>query len=414
MRIDVTSRLSRRLGATAAGAAFAFAAALTAGAWTRDEPPASAAAVGLPSSALSKIVYSQYVTRMGPWDGSGAASTTAAAGQLGAEAYTAPSGPVPLAEASEAQRKNADLPASGDPVLPAAPFILRARTVAERDRAVRCLATAIYFEAILEPEAGQRAVAQVVLNRVRDPNYPKSVCGVVYQGWERHTGCQFSFTCDGSLLRGTLPAWYRRAETYAREALSGHVVREVGTATHYHADYVFPYWGPTLAKIGQVGTHIFYRWPGGAGRPEAFSGRYRGGELAFSEAILTGRAARPAPPETDIPEQLAVETVMVKDEAAPGGMVERVRGVLTASGRRRATPEDIAAINERLRVFEADLNPTAAKPAAVPAPPAAAPASPPVIAPVPSAPPTPAPAAAAPSAPMPVVEVNKPATPAAS
>lgn len=265
----------------------------------------------------------------------------------------------------------ADLAKVAEAELPpaAAPFFLNASSPAERARAVRCLATAIYYEAALEPEHGQRAVAQVVLNRLRDPNYPKSVCGVVYQGWDRYTGCQFSFTCDGSLLRGAMPVLYQRAEDYAEDALDGHVVAEVGTATHYHADYVDPYWAPSLIRIGQLGRHIFYRWPGGAGMPGAFIGRYRGGEFAFSEAVLTGRAARAAPLPTEAAAEL-IPALMVSTQAPAAGETEgRVRGVLMAGGRRRPSPEEIAAINQRLAEFEA--REAAPAPAAIPAAPAA-------------------------------------------
>jgi hypothetical protein len=280
---------------------------------------------------------------------------------------------------------------------PAAPFYLKASSVAERERAVRCLATAIYYEAALESELGQRAVAQVVLNRVRDPNFPKSVCGVVYQGWERTTGCQFSFTCDGALLRGRIPLLYARAEDYARDALNGAVVSEVGTATHYHADYVSPYWGPSLVKIGQVGAHIFYRWPGAPGLPSAFTGRYRGGELALSEAVLTGRAARPTPPpgEELLTDGLLIKTVLMADPANPDVLTERVRGVIAPGGRRLPTALEIAEINARLRAYETGA-PGAPTPAA-PAGPTAEPAAPS------------APAAAATGDAVPVVEINKPA-----
>ena len=246
----------------------------------------------------------------------------------------------------DAKRLNAALPLDAA-VGAAKPFVLRARTAAERDRAVRCLATAIYYEAALEPEQGQRAVAQVILNRVSHPEFPKSVCGVVYQGWERMTGCQFSFTCDGSLLRAPVPALYRRAEQYARDALAGHVAAEVGTSTFYHADYVFPYWAPTLSKVNTIGRHIFYRWPGAVGRPPAFNGRYRGGELAFSEAVLTGRAPRPGLPPAEALEALGVEVETVQaSEAGTDGDSTRVRTVI--AGRRQATAEDIARINALL------------------------------------------------------------------
>lgn len=146
------------------------------------------------------------------------------------------------------------------------------------DRALQCLTQAIYFEARSESDDGQRAVAQVVLNRVRHPRYPDSVCGVVYQGSERRTGCQFTFTCDGSLRRTPSAEGWARARRYAEEALGGFVFSPVGLSTFYHANYVMPAWAPRLAKVTQIGAHIFYRLPGGWGQPGAFSDRYAGVE----------------------------------------------------------------------------------------------------------------------------------------
>ena len=266
----------------------------------------------------------------------------------------------------DAQRLNALLPVDAA-VGSAKPFVLRARSLAERDRAVRCLANAIYYEAALESELGQRAVAQVVLNRVSHPEFPKSVCGVVYQGWERMTGCQFSFTCDGSLLRSPMPEIYRRAEQYAREAMAGYVVREVGTSTFYHADYVLPYWAPTLSKVQTIGRHIFYRWPGQVGTPAAFNGRYRGGELAFSDLVIAGRAARPTPVGPDglpvLPDGAPVTMETVQVASADGGFDTRVLTVI--AGRRQASKDDIARINELLAAKAAEsAAPVAAAPAA--------------------------------------------------
>lgn len=157
------------------------------------------------------------------------------------------------------------------------PFILAAETELERDHAVGCLAQAVFFEAGFEPVEGQRAVAQVVLNRVRDANFPASICGVVYQGWERKTGCQFSFVCDGSLTRRppTMQQW-AAAWDVAVWAVTGHVATAVGTATHYHTDYVDPYWAPTLVEVSKIGQHIFYKWPGKAGTADALHDRYHG------------------------------------------------------------------------------------------------------------------------------------------
>ena len=149
---------------------------------------------------------------------------------------------------------------------------------ASSNRAVQCLTQAIYYEAASESPDGQRAVAQVVLNRVRNPAFPASVCGVVYQGAERITGCQFTFTCDGSLGRQPSVRGWERAKTIAVAALKGTVFAPVGNATHYHADFVLPYWAPTLAKSTKIGAHIFYRWKGRWGMPFAFQRRYSGQE----------------------------------------------------------------------------------------------------------------------------------------
>jgi hypothetical protein len=163
--------------------------------------------------------------------------------------------------------------------------------------------------------------------------------------------------------------------------------------------------------VGQVGTHIFYRWPGLSGRPESFTARYRGiGELAFSEAVLTGRAPRALPEPAEAPGELtAVSTILAPDPQDPTKMVERVRGVLMPGGRRTATPDQVAAINERLRQYEADLAPVdvlakPSTPAVAPAPAAGVPAQPAAPAAAPAVPAQPA---------MPVTEVNKPAEAAA-
>lgn len=159
----------------------------------------------------------------------------------------------------------------------AAPFVMDTRSLAY-GRALKCLTDAIYYEAANEPDAGQQAVAQVILNRMRHPSYPNSVCGVIYQGSERRTGCQFSYACDGSMARTPArPAWFR-AQRVAMAALTGSVYAPVGMATHYHATYVYPYWAPSLNYIGTIGAHRFYSWKGAAGRPSAFFSRYANAE----------------------------------------------------------------------------------------------------------------------------------------
>jgi len=177
---------------------------------------------------------------------------------------------------------------------PAAHAFVSRGTGLDKARALDCLAKAVYYEAASESEGGQRAVAQVVLNRVTHPAYPKTVCGVVYQGSQRRTGCQFTFTCDGSLRRKPSATSWARALSVARSALSGQVYAPVGLATHYHTVWVNPYWAPSLANIGTIGAHRFYRWPGNAGKPQSFTDYYAGGE-PLPAPVPAARSAEPAP-----------------------------------------------------------------------------------------------------------------------
>jgi spore germination cell wall hydrolase CwlJ-like protein len=271
----------------------------------------------------------------------------------------------------DARLINAMQLASAEPPPPAKPFILKA-SGEDRAAAIRCLTQAIYYEAAVEPLEGQRAVAQTVLNRVRHPGYPKSVCGVVYQGALRTTGCQFSFTCDGSLARVPNPVIWSRAERLAIDALGGHVERAVGTATHYHADYVSPYWAPTLYKIVQIGRHIFYRWTGPWGLPPAFKGRYAGGEANLTAAVLQGLDSRiqgeglapdsiagfisnlaPATTRTVVLSVDGVDQSYTVAAPPPGQEMVPMPGVLTPA-RRAPTPEEVADINARLKTMEED------------------------------------------------------------
>lgn len=173
-----------------------------------------------------------------------------------------------------AEKINAALPFSSAPVRAAKPFEAPESGTAY-ERALTCLTQAVYYEAGFEPLPGRRAVAQVVLNRMRHPAFPKSVCGVVYQRNSTPV-CQFSFVCDGSLNRAPSASAWRSAREIAAAALAGYVEPSVGQATHYHANYVAPRWAPLLAKITNIGAHIFYRWPGAWGQPAAFTGRYIG------------------------------------------------------------------------------------------------------------------------------------------
>ncbi len=169
-------------------------------------------------------------------------------------------------------------------------FHLAARTDEDAARARECLTAAVYHEARSESDDGQRAVAQVVLNRVRSRAFPASICGVVYQGSQRRTGCQFSFTCDGSLLRPREPAAWARAARIADAALAGEVYAPVGTATFYHADYVTPWWAPSLARVATVGSHLFYRWRGAMDRALSLRQSYAAVEPTAPRALAAPAA----------------------------------------------------------------------------------------------------------------------------
>ena len=199
-----------------------------------------------------------------------------------------------LQDLDEAQSRlwNAANPTSTLPNPAARPFRISGGAL-HQARAQDCLAAAIYYEARFESLDGQRAVAQVVLNRVRHPAYPNSVCGVVFQGSNRTTGCQFTFTCDGAMGRPPEANDWARAQQIAEAALSGYVMKGVGNATHYHANYVAPYWSPSLLKVATVGAHIFYRWMGGWGLPGAFGGAYGGDESVGFQVAAMNRLATP-------------------------------------------------------------------------------------------------------------------------
>ena len=212
---------------------------------------------------------------------------SAAAGGLDASALAIARRHDPYTSAGSAQRdRQAELLAarleqlrttSGDPNLrraslsaptPAQPFRMDHALDASRD--LDCLTQVVYYEARGEGRDGMKAVAQVVLNRVRHPAFPKTICGVVYQGSGRSTGCQFSFTCNGS-MRGTVnrAAW-DRARVVASAALSGGVFAPVGNATHFHTTGVAPAWRNALIRVNQVGQHLFYRFGGRSGARSTF------------------------------------------------------------------------------------------------------------------------------------------------
>lgn len=200
----------------------------------------------------------------------------------------------------------------------------------DRARALDCMAAGVLYEAGDDSE-GERAVAQVVLNRLRHPAFPKTICGVIFEGQERSTGCQFSFACDHALTRWSPnPDQWRRARAVAEAALAGAVYRPVGYATHYHTDWVVPYWQASLDKVVAVHSHLFFRWTGWWGTPPAFNRQVSSAEpvvaqlAALSDAHKTGAALQAADAALiDAAEALG----MLGDDSGPADMA-----VATAAG----------------------------------------------------------------------------------
>ena len=222
------------------------------------------------------------------------ASTLVSGPSLTDGAHAAPPAPPPMLlrpiAPDQALKVNAETPVAAGTSPVAAPFVFKGNAAA-LSQALNCLASAVYYEAANQDENGERAVAQIVLNRVRHPAFPGSVCGVVYEGSTRPTGCQFTFTCDGSLNRQPDGDGWRRAMRVATEALKGSVYAPVGWATHYHADYVVPYWASTMTKNAVVGAHLFYRWNGAWGQPAVFTRTYAGREPSFAALRSAALAA---------------------------------------------------------------------------------------------------------------------------
>lgn len=149
----------------------------------------------------------------------------------------------------------------------------------EMSTQMKCLAEAVYYEARSESTEGQIAVAEVIMNRVRDHRYPNSACGVVYQGATRTTGCQFTFTCDGATARKPRGTKWEAAKSIAAHVFLDLDEPRTGGATHYHATYVNPVWNSGLIQTSRIGTHIFYRFP-------------RGSEWASAKAAERARIAK--------------------------------------------------------------------------------------------------------------------------
>jgi spore germination cell wall hydrolase CwlJ-like protein len=268
----------------------------------------------------------------------------------------------------EAVKENSERPFVNRPDTPAARFVLRTEAD-DHSRAVTCLAQAVYYEAAGEGVDGGRAVAQVVLNRLHHPGYPASICGVVYQGAERPSGCQFTFTCDGSLLRTPIASLWARSQKIAEEALAGKVYAPIGHATHYHADYVLPYWADSLDKTVQIGRHIFYRLRGSIGDNRAFFQRYAGAEPMIpspsetvdlsqtpeAERLANALISDDVKGSMPVAEKAAISSSPLLIDSTRGTLVADAGGSTSPAEKRRIT-SDCAAESERKQLAPLGAN----------------------------------------------------------
>jgi len=174
-----------------------------------------------------------------------------------------------------------------------------------------CLAQAIYYEARGETQQGQVAVAEVILNRTRSRAYPSTICGVVYQGSHLSTGCQFTFTCDGSLGHRPRGRAWDRAQRVATAVMLGYTRPVTNNATHYHTTAVNPVWNSGLVPTTQIGVHQFYRFPRGAERAvyqEALSRRLGARRRGSADVLI--------PEADDAAAAVALEAGVTEDVGA--------------------------------------------------------------------------------------------------
>jgi N-acetylglucosaminyldiphosphoundecaprenol N-acetyl-beta-D-mannosaminyltransferase len=267
----------------------------------------------------------------------------------------------------QAAAQNAERPFVNRPDTAASKFVLRT-DAEDRERAITCLTQAVYYEAASEGVDGERAVAQVVLNRLHHPGYPSTICGVVYEGAERTTGCQFTFVCDGSLQRVPVAALWARSRKIAQDAVSGKVFAPIGHATHYHADYVLPYWADSLDKTLQIGRHIFYRLRSSLGDGRSFFQRYAGAEPSLPKPDATVVVPGSTDAErlanaliSDDVNGSAPEVEKVAQAASPllidssrGTLVADQQGSVTPSAKRK--PVSDCAIGERKQLVPLGAN----------------------------------------------------------
>lgn len=315
------------------------------------EEALAAAAGGLDASALS------IARRHDPYTVAGGAQRDRQAELLTARLETLRAG------SATSGLRPANLSAVSNPA--AQPFRLASALDASRD--LDCLTQAAYYEARGEGREGMQAVAQVVLNRARHPAFPKSVCGVVYQGAGRSTGCQFSFTCNGAMRGAVNRAAWNRARDVASKALSGAVFAPVGNATHFHTTGVSPGWRNALIRVNQVGQHLFYRFGGRNGSRDAFVYQTRPSAPAEAQPLIQ---ASLDPTDTVRQAGQAVAYTMVLAQEAAGRSAE-------APARRNETAPATAPAAKAAAPAVAASAPAAAPrvttPAAAPAPSTAAP-----------------------------------------
>lgn len=226
----------------------------------------------------------------------------------------------------------------------AEPFHLRGALDQSRD--LECLTQAVYYESRGESHSGQQAVAQVILNRVRHPAFPKSVCGVVFQG-SKTGGCQFSFACDGQPHHPMESAAWRRAESVAAEALDGQVMAEVGDATHFHVAGSGSNWSAGLLKVAQIGAHVFYRFGGHNGAPSMFHGQPLPSDgsatqhpMFASLALSSGSSSAPSASQLIASASAAVEHAanVVESAAKSVGAPEAKAAPATSATKPQPTP----------------------------------------------------------------------------
>jgi spore germination cell wall hydrolase CwlJ-like protein len=201
--------------------------------------------------------------------------------------------------------------AAAEPAIPAEPQV--------DTRQHACLSQAIYYEARGESQRGQIAVAEVVMNRARSGYYPASICGVVYQGSHRSTGCQFTFTCDGSLNHRPRGRAWERAQRVATAVMLGYTRPITQGATHYHTHAVNPVWNSGLVETASIESHVFYRFPNRSERA------YYQEALARRRGALgarRGSAAEELIPETDDVTLEGVEEALTQEAPAASTSVE--------------------------------------------------------------------------------------------